>query len=132
MFSNSLHCFSETNFYNISKAQQKIWIRTYLLKKIKFDGFWGQKMNIPNIFLCHITVCCEVNLSWHALKFLHCFLKHISTTYPKDSRKYESEPTFLRKLNLMVFGVEKQTFFCKMIAILAISHNYSLWSYFWE
>ena len=62
------------------------------------------QLNIPHNLLCHITVCPEINLKGEMpSKFLHCFLKHISTAYPKDSRKYESEPTFLGKSSYVVY-----------------------------
>ena len=87
-------------------------------------------LNIPNIFLCHITVCYEIILKWNSFNFFTLFFKRISTTYPKNSRKYGAEHTFLRKLNLIVFGVQKLPNFWKMTAIFAISHNNSLWRYY--
>ena len=59
--------------------------------------------------------------------FLHYFFKHISTTYPKDINKYEREPTFLRKLNL-IFRV-KNGHFWQITANFKISHNNLLSAY---
>ena len=60
--------------------------------------------------------------------FLHYYFKRISTTYPKDSKKYEGEPAFLRKLNLMVFRV-KNGHFWQITANFKISHNNLLSAY---
>ena len=86
---------------------------------------WGKsnviKCGSNPLLRLHITNRCEIIFDRNVLKFLTLFFQTYFYNISKGQQKYEGEPTFLRKLNL-IFKV-KNGHFWQITANFKISHN---------
>ena len=95
--------------------------------------FWGKsnvlKRGSNPLLRLHITNCYEIIFDCNVLKFLTLLFQTYFYNISKGQQKYEGEPAFLRKLNLMVFRV-KNGHFWKITANYKISLNNVLCAYY--